>query len=38
MHEACFDEIGVDFNKGSVAKRIRRDLIRCSKSGTFRKD
>ena len=26
----CFDKIGVDFNKGSVAKRIRHDLIRCS--------
>ena len=25
----CFDKIDVDFNKGSVAKRIRRDLIQC---------
>ena len=25
----CFDEIKVDFNKGSVGKLIRRDLIRC---------
>ena len=26
----CFKEMGVHFNKGSVAKRIRRDLIRYS--------
>ena len=25
----CFDGIKVDFNKGSVGKLIRRDLIRC---------
>ena len=28
LHQ-CFDEIKVDFNKGSVGKLIRRDLIRC---------
>ena len=27
--QQCFDEIKVDFNKGSVGKLIRRDLIRC---------
>ena len=27
----CFERIGVEFNKGSAAKRIRRDLIRSSK-------
>ena len=28
LHQ-CFDKLKVDFNKGSVAKLIRRDLIRC---------
>ena len=28
LHQ-CFDGIKVDFNKGSVGKLIRRDLIRC---------
>ena len=27
----CFQQIGVKFNKGSAAKLIRHDLIRCSK-------
>ena len=28
LHQ-CFDKLKVDFNKGSVGKLIRRDLIRC---------
>ena len=28
LHQ-CFEEIKVDFNKGSVGKLIRRDLVRC---------
>ena len=27
--QQCFDKLKVDFNKGSVGKLIRRDLIRC---------
>ena len=29
----CFDELDVNFNKGSAAKLIRRDLIRCKAVG-----
>ena len=29
----CFEELKVDFNKGSAAKLIRRDLIRCESIG-----
>ena len=25
----CFDKLNLDFNKGSVGKLIRRDLVRC---------
>ena len=28
LHQ-CFNKLGVEFNKGSVSKLIRRDLIRC---------
>ena len=31
----CFDKLKVDFNKGSVGKLIRRDLIRCQSVDTL---
>ncbi len=31
----CFDKLQVDFNKGSAAKLIRRDLIRCKSIDTL---
>ncbi len=31
----CFDKLNVDFNKGSVGKLIRRDLIRCKSVDTL---
>ena len=31
----CFDNLKVDFNKGSVGKLIRRDLIRCKSVATL---
>ena len=31
----CFNKFNVDFNKGSVSKLIRRDLIRCKSVGTL---
>ena len=34
LHQ-CFDKLKVDFNKGSVAKLIRRDLIRCKSVDTL---
>ena len=34
LHQ-CFDKLKVDFNKGSVGKLIRRDLIRCQSVDTL---
>ena len=33
--QQCFDKLKVDFNKGSVGKLIRRDLIRCESVDTL---
>ena len=33
--QQCFDKLKVDFNKGSVGKLIRRDLIRCKSVDTL---
>ena len=35
LHQ-CFDKLEVDFNKGSVGKLIRQDLIRCQSEATAR--
>ena len=34
LHQ-CFNKLNVEFNKGSVGKLIRRDLIRCQKVATL---